>query len=508
MIRNQGVLTARVAAIVVALAAIAPMGASGARAETTSVTFVLVNDIYEMSGRGERGGFARLAGVVRHERANRENVIYVHAGDTLSPSLFSGFDQGAHIIELTNIEPPDIFVPGNHEFDFGPDVFRARMAEAEFPVLAANLRDAGGAVIEGIEATALIDAGPARIGIVGLTADDSPVKSSPGNLRFSPTVATGVTVAEDLRASGADLVVAVVHASRAQDQELFGSRAFDIILSGDDHDLMLFYDGRTVMAESKQDAEFVTVIDVAVEITEGDRGREVEWWPNFRIIDTAGVTPDPEVASRVADFESELSAELDVTLRTVAAGLDSRRATVRGGEAAIGNLIADAMRSAVGADIAITNGGGIRGNRIYDPGTAISRRDILTELPFGNKTLLLEVSGAVLADALENGVSEIENGAGRFPQISGITFTLDPGAAPGQRVSEIMVGGAPLDRARAYTLATNDFMARGGDGYGMLRSAKVLLGALDGKLMANDVMAHIRNSGEIAPVVERRIKVK
>src|SRR6478752_10666865 len=110
-----------------------------ARAETAHVTFVLVNDIYEMNEQMQpdgklRGGFARLAAVVKAERAKGGHVIFAHAGDTLSPSLMSGVDQGAHIIALTNAIKPDIFVPGNHEFDFGKTVFRKRMAEAKFPV--------------------------------------------------------------------------------------------------------------------------------------------------------------------------------------------------------------------------------------------------------------------------------------------------------------------------------------------------------------------------------------
>ncbi len=156
-----------------------------------------------------------------------------------------------------------------------------------------------------------------------------------------------------------------------------------------------------------------------------------------------------------------------------------------------------------GGKTTITNGGGIRGNRTYDPGTAITRRDVLSELPFGNKTLLLEVTGTMIADALENGVSHIENSAGRFPQISGISFAVDAGAEPGTQVSDIKMGGAPLDSGATYKLATNDYMARGGDGYGVFKSAKKLLGDLDAKLMAN-----IREAGEVVPEIEGRIASK
>src|SRR5215210_2469290 len=114
--------------------------ASAAMAETVGVTFLLANDTYNVENDGPRGGFARLNAVVKAERAKAGKVIYAHAGDLISPSLLSAFDKGEHTIALLNVAPPDIFVPGNHEYDFGPATFRQRMAEAKFPVLAANLQ--------------------------------------------------------------------------------------------------------------------------------------------------------------------------------------------------------------------------------------------------------------------------------------------------------------------------------------------------------------------------------
>ena len=148
------------------------------------------------------------------------------------------------------------------------------------------------------------------------------------------------------------------------------------------------------------------------------------------------------------------------------------------------------MREAVGADIAIFNGGGIAATRNIPP-AQLSRRDVLTELPFGNRTLKLEVTGETVWAALENGVSEVENAGGRFPQVSGLTFKADLTKPTGQRVKEVTIAGKPLDQAAAYTLATNDYMFGGGDGFVMLEAAKPLLGVRDGKLMANDVMAYI-----------------
>ncbi len=476
-----------------------------AMAETVNLTLLLTSDIYKLSGGKDRGGFARLATVARAERAKGGNLLYVHAGDAISPSLMSGFDRGAHVIELLNVVPPDVFVPGNHEYDFGPAVFMERMKASRFGWYADNLLGADGKPVDGIKAGGMIERGGLKIGLVPMTADDSPVKSSPGDLKFLPTIETAVAKARELRKSGADLVVAVVHANRAQDRDLYDSGAFDVILSGDDHDQALFFDGKKVLAESMEEANYVTAIDIKAEVEEKDGKRSVTWWPNFRIIDTATVAADPETQTVVDRYEAELSKELDVTLGKTAGELDSRKATVRGEEAAIGNLIADAMKAAVGADVAITNGGGIRGNKTYPAGAEISRRDVLTELPFGNRTVLLEVDGATILKALENGVGQVENAAGRFPQVSGLVFTYDRAKPAGERVVSVTVGGKPLDPAASYKLATNDYMAMGGDGYVMFKGAKTLYGERDAKLIANDVMAYLKAASSVEAKVEGRI---
>src|SRR5262245_12613448 len=142
---------------------------ASASAEQVTITFIQTNDIDKFGGSGERGGFARLNAVVRAERTKGGHVVYAHAGDMISPSLLSGLDKGEHTIMLTNLAPPDAFTPGNHEYDFGPDIFLKRMAEAKFPVIAANLRGADGRPIAKFADTLVMEKGPIKIGIVGLT---------------------------------------------------------------------------------------------------------------------------------------------------------------------------------------------------------------------------------------------------------------------------------------------------------------------------------------------------
>jgi 5'-nucleotidase / UDP-sugar diphosphatase len=489
----------------------------GAWAETAKVTFIVMNDIYLMGDTmmpdgKRRGGFARLAAVVKAERdrarAAGGHVLLAHGGDTLSPSLMSGIDQGAHIVTLTNLLRPDIFAPGNHEFDFGKEIFLKRTAEMKFPLFAANLRAADGRPLPGFKDRDIIALDGVRLGLTGAAYDDSPRLSSPGDLRFAPSVAAMKREAEALRRDGADFVVAVMHAERNHGHELIATQAVDLVLTGHNHDLFINFDGRHGMAESSYDAHYVVLIDVSIDVKTEDGRRIMTWWPQFRVVDTATVEPDPEVAAVVAGFEAELTREMDVPLGTTAVELDSRNATVRTREAAIGNLIADAMRDKTGAVATVTNGGGIRGGKVYPPGSQITRRDILAELPFGNRVVTLDIKGRALREGLENGLSRVESAAGRFPQVSGMVIEYDPRRPAGRRIVSIRIAGKPLDPNRTYRIATNDFLARGGDGYTSFADAKPLIPIDDSPLMANEAMVYVRKLGTVRTAVGGRIILK
>jgi 2',3'-cyclic-nucleotide 2'-phosphodiesterase (5'-nucleotidase family) len=505
-----------VAGLVLALALLAA-AAGRSQANETVVTFVFASDIYKMSEQAgpdgrPRGGFARLNGAIKAEKAAGAAagrlVIAVNGGDVISPSLMSGFDQGAHIIDLMNSSPLDVFVPGNHEYDFGRDVFFKRMEEARFPKLAANLRRRDGSPVPGFQDRVLMEAGGVKIALVGLTADDSPTKSNPQDLVIAASESTLIAQAAAARREGADLVVAVVHAPRAQDTALMALRVADIVLSGDDHHLEARYDGRTAFAEGIEEAVVVIALDVTLRVREVEGRRSVSWFPAFRFIDTATVTPDPETLAKVAGYEAELSKELDVVIGTTAVELDTRNAVVRTQEAAFGNLVADAIRLKTGADVAIVNGGGFRAGKVYAKGTPITRRDILSEMPFGNRTVTFEMSGAQLKTVLEHGLAAWPQPAGRFPQVSGLTVEAEGGRTPGERVTAITVGGKPLDPAARYVVATNDFLGRGGDGYTMFREARPLLRDYDGTLIANDAMVHIRRLGTVMTGPEGRVRMR
>ena len=493
------------AAALAAVLAAALAAGPAARAEPVTLTIVHVNDLDRLDGSGGYGGVARLAAVVKEVRANARHVLVTHGGDAISPSLLSSFDRGAHMIDLFNRIGFDAMALGNHEFDFTPAVTVERIAEAGFPMLSNNALDPDGTLVDGVTDHLLFEVDRYRVGVFGLTTATTAVKSSPAPVTFRPAVEVAAEEAGRLREAGADLVIALAHTDRAEDAALMRQGAVDLLLSGDDHDMKVEVGADTTFVESGEQAKFVTIVDVAMDTVEGRRGPRFVWHPSIRIVNTRFVDPDPDLQAVVDEYLSRLSKELDVEIGATEVELDSRRSVVRGRETGLANLIADAMRAATGADVALTNGGGIRGDRVYAPGTVLTRRDVQSELPFGNRTVVLEVTGADLLAALEVGVAGVEDGFGGFPHVSGMAYRFDASKPAGRRIAGVTVGGEPLDPARAYRLATNNFLGRGGDGYTMFASAPQLIDANAGRLMTAQVIDAITAAGEIAPRVEGRI---
>jgi 2',3'-cyclic-nucleotide 2'-phosphodiesterase (5'-nucleotidase family) len=499
---RTGRISMRAALAMLAVAWIGPVWA-----EPVTITFLHTNDNYEIAPVNGQGGFAELATLLEQERAGSEHTITTFGGDLISPSVLSGLTKGTQMIELMNLLGTDIAVLGNHEYDFGPEIATERVKASAFPWLGTNVRGPDGVPASGTVDLQMMDVGGYKIGFFGLLTPDTAVLSSPGpDITFAPLVETAQTAVAQLREQGADLIVALTHLDLADDLELARSvKGIELILGAHDHNTITISEGDTLIVKAGSDGHHLAAVDLAVDRVMKRDKEVVQAIPSWRYLSTAGVTPDPEVKAVVDRYEQLLDKELGGAVGTTTVELDGRHDTVRTTESNLGNLIADAQRATLGADVAIANGGGIRGDRTYDAGTVLTRKDILSELPFGNVTVLIELSGADLRVALENGVSQVEDKAGRFPQVSGMTFTYDAAARPGSRIVEVEVAGEPLDPSRTYTVATNDYIFGGGDGYEALSRGKALVDASAATLMANMVMNYITAKGEVAPAVEGRI---
>lgn len=482
-----------------------------AAAQNGNLTFLHINDVYEIAPVKGQGGFAPLMTLLRAERARNPQALTTVGGDFLSPSLLSGTIQGEQMITLFNTVGIDVVTFGNHEFDFGPEVLKQRMAESKFPWIGTNVHGKDGKPFAGAVERWTKTIGDIKVGMLGVITPESARLSSGGaSVVFDDvrkSVAAGVAA---LKAEGANVIVVLTHLTIEEDRELaWKVKGIDLILGGHDHDPISFYEGSTLILKAGHDAQYLGVVDLAVSTRQTDKGPATTVLPTgWKFVGTAGVTPDDEVQKVVAGYTDQLDASLAVEIGTTATDLDSRKDVVRTREASMGNLIADAMRDALKADVAITNGGGIRADALRPAGTRLIRRDLFAELPFGNVGVMTELKGSDLLAALEHGVSKVEEKAGRFPQVSGLTMVYDPKMPAGTRVTEVKVGGKPLDPAATYTVATNDYMLNGGDGYAALTRGKVIVDASGAVLLATIVMNYVESKKTVSPAVEGRVVAK
>ncbi|MGE5478644.1 MAG: bifunctional metallophosphatase/5'-nucleotidase [Bacteroidales bacterium] len=480
------------------------LGAMPAAAEEARVTFLHFNDVYEFMPDGDIGGLAAVKAVADRERARHPGAVFTFGGDLLSPSVASSLTKGAHMIDMLNRLGPAAAVLGNHEFDFGADPLRARMAESRFPWLVTNVSERDGSPFAGAPRLLMLEANGIRIGLFGvLTVESASLSSGGRDASFQPEAEAARAAVQTLRGQGAEMVVALTHLDVAQDVALARQvKGIDLILGGHDHHAVTIQEGQTLIVKAGHDGVYLAAVDMVVERGANPRVRPEGW----RLVATRGEAGDAEMAEIANRYAGQVNAAMDVPLATLAAPLDSRQESARGAEASFGDLVADALRSALEADAALINGGGLRGNRLYGAGSALTRADILREMPFGNTVMLLEISGAELLAALEQGVSKAPALAGRFPQVSGLSFSYDPKAPAGRRVTGAELGGRPLDPARRYRLATTDYLADGGDGYTVLTGGRVLIDRAAAPLLSTVVMDHAQRQGSIAAPTAGRIR--
>lgn len=497
------------------LAAVAAFAAGSllvvsALAAPTKITFLHVNDVYEISPKDGTGGLAELMTLLKAERAASPHSITTLGGDLISPSVMSGITKGKHMIELMNALGVGVAVPGNHEFDFGPEVAAQRFSESRFPWLGTNILGHSGKLATGLKDVLTVKFDDFTVGFFGVLSQDTDVMSSPGkDMEFVDVLETASKSVKKLKAAGADVVVALTHLDFDQDRELAESvSGIDLILGGHDHDPITFYEGGVLIHKSGYNAQYLGAIDLMVERQEREGRTVVSVRPAWRMISTAGVTPDPEIKKMVDGYNAALDAELATVVGKTSVVLDARKNSLRTGETNFGDLVAEAMRAAVGADVAIVNGGAIVSDRTYDAGSQLIRKDILAALPYGNVTVLLELTGSDLLAALENGVSKVEEKAGRFPQIAGMAFTYTPSAPAGSRIVGVTVGSEPLEEDRLYRVATNEYMAGGGDGYDALKNGEELIDASAGTLVTTSLMNYIAAKKVLAVQVDGRIRRK
>jgi 5'-nucleotidase len=475
---------------------------------TVRITLLQLNDVYQISAvdKGTRGGLARVATLRKQVMTESPNTLFLLAGDTIAPSVASNIFKGQQMIAVWNKIGLDLAVLGNHEFDFGPDILRARIKESRFTWLAANVIDKKtGKPFADTPPYVIRDVDGVKLGFFGLLTTDTAQFSSAGpDVTFLDPCETAQKIVAEMKTKGAQVIIAITHLAMREDKQVARCASIDAIIGGHEHEMLESLSGRTPIFKWGSDARDLGRIDLNVKLPSGEL--ESIDWAALPVNDQ--VKDEPESAALIAEFESKVSADVDKAIGNTKVALDARSEASRSRETNLGSYIADAYRKATGADVALFNGGSIRAGRVFSPGP-LTKRDVMAILPYENPIVKIEVTGATLRAALEHGVSRSaeEKEPGRFPQVSGVRFTFDARKPAGSRVASVEVNGQPLDDKKTYTLATNTFIVlKGGDGYTMFTDPKFLINPENGPVEPVVLMEAISAAKEIAPKADGRIK--
>jgi 5'-nucleotidase len=467
------------------------------------------------------GGVARVATKIAELRAQlaSENVVVLDAGDQYQGSLMYTTYKGDVEIEFMNQIGFDAMAVGNHEFDDG-DEGLAKLADGvDFPVISGNIDVSQSNLLAGkIDNHIVLEVGGQKIGIVSALAVDTVETSSPsGSVIFTDEIESLQGDVDMLTGEGVNKIIALTHVGLPKDLEIAGAvTGLDAVVGGHSHSLMSnTEDGATPYPQMVGDTAVVQAYAYSkyvghLKLTFDDAGNVTAAEGDTILLD-ASVAEDEAIVARVAELAGPIEEMKTRVVAQSAAPIEGDRAVCRVQECAMGNLVADAMLDRVkdqGISIAIQNSGGVRAS--IDAGE-VTMGEVLTVLPFQNTLATFQVTGQTVIDALENGVSQVEEVKGRFPSVAGLKFTWDPSVAPNEgRIKEVLVqeGDAfvPIDPAKTYGLVSNNYVRNGGDGYAMFTTAD---NAYDfGPDLADVVAEYMAENGDNAIALDGRITQK
>ncbi|GAA4429061.1 5'-nucleotidase C-terminal domain-containing protein [Georgenia halophila] len=478
---------------------------SGNPRTSKTATLLYFHDAHEigpvLTGGQDRGGVARLATAIETVRDENPATSVVFGGDLAGGSLFGGLYKGFPMVEAFNEIGVDLANFGQHDFDFGVDNARELVGASEFPWITSNLLDAAGRPFVDDGTWTVQRVGQVRIGFIGLT-DAIETTSAGDQLVEEDAVDSARAAIEDMTSHGrVDVVVAVTQHPMDVNRELVRAvPAIDAVFGEEmaEYSSVIEYEGDVPLMASEGNLGSLVRLDISKE-----RGDYVVAPPSVVEVDHT-VTPDPELLELEEHYAAEMAENLSEVLASVATPLLNPDHASRGRETALGNFVADAFRAHHGADVGWANGGGLRAEA---PGPDFTVRDAYAIAPFDNKVMHVEVTGADLAQALEDGVAQVADLGGGFPQVSGMSYAYSPTASAGSRVSDVRVGGRPLDPAATYTVAVPNYVVDGGDGITGFSDADALVPASEAPSDAETIAAHARQLGVIDVVLEGRITV-
>ncbi len=448
------------------------------------------------------GGIPELSSLVKETRKNNVNTMFLHGGDSLTPSLMSSFDQGSHMVDVLNILEPEAMSISERELAYKEDELILRTAEAGFPFLSSNSIDSlTGAPLEGVEEYQCFTYDSHKVCVISVLDPEVATHYLINRLKVLDSKKRILELSKLLKINGSDLLILFTAHNIQGIEELVKNGTVDIVLHAD-----LEEDSTKKIGEGlyvKQGTNKGKAAKISVELS--GHNQTLTKKISGQILTLNNYPKDPAVQIKTAYYNDKLAQIMNVVIGTTLTPMEISRIGVRTEENSFGNLAADAIRNYFNTDIAVINGGSIRANVKYAAGTKLTRRDIQTLMPFQAKGAMVSIVGKELLSALENSVSMTEKADGRFLHLSGLEISYCPQNNPGQRIYSVLIAGKPLDVKKKYTLATDEYLTSGGDDYKTIKNAEKISTKHNQLNIWEIVRLHIEQNKEVSPKIEGRI---
>ncbi len=497
----------KLASLLLTAALVLGLALPATASDASPVVILHTNDVHTATDR-----YAAVAAyrTEMEQQYGTDRVTLVDSGDAIQGGPIGTLTEGASLVDIMNYLGYDYAIPGNHEFDYGMDVL-LNLAEnrAQYTYLSCNLLDQSGQSV--FAPYAVADYGDVQVAYVGVSTPETLTKSDPthfqddvGNYIYSfceggngQDLYTAVQNAVDAsRAEGADYVVALAHLGMEGTTSQWTSSAvianttgIDVVIDGHSHEAYQ-------QEVSNKAGEPVALVQTGTQLA--NLGCVIldpatgEVTTQLLSLEGEDTPVDSDTQAYLAQVNSQFEEELQQVVGSTSVSLKATAENnydwaVRVGETNLGDLVADAYRYSLGADIGLANGGGVRADIAVGE---ITYQDLLSVQPYGNELCLVEATGQEVLDALEMGVRLYPESSGGFLQVSGVTFTVDAsipssvqvsdqGAFLGvdgpYRVTDVMVGGQSLELDKVYTVSSHNYLIKsGGDGFTMFQDNTLL----------------------------------
>jgi len=443
---------------------------------TSSVTFVLTADMPNISD-ARTGRYANLQTLVKQQRQISETVFFIFGGGSIGPSALSSFDRGSHIIDILNSLEPDVMGVTKREFSFYEDELSLRSYEAAFPLVASNVIDNRvGRSPDGLHTSVIVEKEELTLGVISVLHERVIEEYQLSDIAITPPQKAIMEESKRLRQQGADIILLHYSYPFPFINTMLNKRIIDVAFITDSR-----LDEKNMLETTRHPNSMVLTQQGTAVVASFVKNTG---WQATSYIEQPleDIEADAELNEQLIEYEARLKRLLNIQIGEWKIAVSTARKEVR------------------------SNGGSIRGNKQYTAGTPITRQDIVTEMPFRAHVVALDITGAQLIQALEEGLSQYQNLKGGFPHVSGMSYSFDPSAKVLQRVKNVTINGKRIDKSKTYSLATSNFLANGGDGFYALKNTEKRPASSTRPPQISDlVMQAIVNQYDLKPKTDNRI---